>query len=54
MIFDIAKGMVCKMPLIKLVLMDSDLCPYLAEFLVIVLYKVGDKGAFGSECYLAH
>lgn len=42
MLFDIAKGMVHKVPLTKVVLMDSDLHLYLAALLVAVLYKAGN------------
>lgn len=41
-LFDIAKGMARKVLLIKLVLMDLDLDPYLAVLLVAVLYKARD------------
>lgn len=42
MIFDIAKDMMYKVPLTKLVLMDLDLHPYLTVLLDAALYKVGD------------
>lgn len=42
MIFNIAKGMARKVPLTKLVLMDSNLQGYLATLLVVALYKMGD------------
>lgn len=34
--------MAYKVPHTKLVLVDSDLCPYLTALLVAVLYRVGD------------
>lgn len=42
MIFDIKKGIACKVPLSKLVLMNSDLHPYFSVLLVADLCKVGD------------
>lgn len=42
MIFNIAKSIVCKMPLTKLDLMNSDLRPYLTALLMVVLCKVED------------
>lgn len=41
MLFEVAKGMVRKVPYTKLVLMDLDLHPYLAALLVAALYMVG-------------
>lgn len=43
MLFNIAKGMVRKEHLTKLVLMDSDLHSYLAALLVAVVYKAGNS-----------
>lgn len=42
MLFNIAKGIAHKVPLTNLVLVDSNLCPYLAVLLVAVRYKVGN------------
>lgn len=42
MLFNVAKGMVCKVPVTKLVLMGMDLCSYLAALLVTAFYKVGN------------
>lgn len=42
MLLDVAKGMSCKVLLTKLVLMDSDLRPYLAVLLLAMLHKSGD------------
>lgn len=42
MLFNIAKDMAHKMPLIKMVFMDSDPRPHLDELLVAVLYKAWD------------
>lgn len=42
MLFNIVKDMAHKILLTKLVLIDSDLKPYLAALLVVVLYKVYD------------
>lgn len=39
---DVAKSMVDKMPLTKLVLMDLDLQPYLVALLIIALYNTRD------------
>lgn len=41
-IFDVAKGISWKVPLIKYVLMHSNLCPYLATLIVAALYITGD------------
>lgn len=40
--FDVMKGMAHKVPLTKLVLIDSDLHPYLAALLVAALYEARD------------
>lgn len=42
MLFDIAKGIAHMVLLTKLVLMGSNLCPYLAILLIMVQYKTVD------------
>lgn len=42
MLFDVVKGIVRWVPLIKSILLDSDLGSYIVSLLVAALYKVGD------------
>lgn len=41
MLFDVAKGLARRVPLTKLVSMDSDLRPYLAALMVSALHRAG-------------
>ena len=41
LLFDIARGLACRIPLTKLVELDGDVRPYLAALMVAALARVG-------------
>ena len=42
LLFDVARGLACRVPLTKLVELDGDVHPYLAALMVAALARVGE------------
>lgn len=43
MLIDVARGLARRVPLTKLVALDSDICPYLAVLMVAALHRAKNK-----------
>jgi hypothetical protein len=43
MLIDVAKGLARRVPLTKLIALDSDIRPYLASLMVAALHRAKDK-----------
>ena len=43
MLIDVARGLARRVPLTKLIALDSDICPYLASLMVPALHRAKDK-----------
>ena len=46
LLFDVARGMARRIPLTKLVQLDSDVRPYLASLMIAAMAKAGDRLAY--------